>query len=261
MKKYLLPILLFTFFISFSQSKNYKVDYELTRTKGQFIFNADGVLEISPDKNISKFSLGQYKNLLKNGDKKIDTDTKDTINVLGSNRICTDNKVFFFDYKNVSSRILIYNKYCKSKVLIKEPLNIPKWKINDNTKIISGYKCQEATAYVNDRKWTVYFTNELKIKGGPWRLIGLPGIVIRAKDSSSTYEFNLIKIKETLPKSIAEPKYKKESTFSEFIQKAIKRQTDEMYFRLSKFANERGGEIDRNDFPLYETLEFIEKRK
>jgi len=253
-----LLFLLLTSIYGFSQNNNYIANYEFIRTKGQFVFYADGLLKIG--NNTSKFELSQYKNLLKDKEKQYDNKLNDTITVLGSNRICLDKKIYYHNFKKDSTYSILYNKYCRSKVIINDILIYPDWKIENNFKKIGEYNAQKATAFIYDRTWTVYFTNELRINGGPWRLIGLPGLVLEATENTSTYQFKLTKIKKNDEfNEIYKPIHNKESTFKEFVKKAIKRQTDEMYYRLSSFGDTTF-EIDKNDFPPYETLDFIEKR-
>lgn len=259
MKK--LFLLLLIPFYCFAQNNSYTVDYELIRTKEPFVFNADGTLYIDLKNNVSNFTLSQYKNLLKDGEEKHDSESGETLTVLGSNRICFDNREYYHDFKKDSSYTILYNLYCQNKVLIKDSINYPKWEIKNEFKKIGEYNAQKAIAFIYDRTWTVYFTNELPINGGPWRLIGLPGLVLEATENTSTYEFRLLKIeKQKEYAEIARPYHKNESTFDEFVKKSVKRQTDEMYFRLSNMGDDTYG-VDKSNFPLYETVDFIEKRE
>ena len=99
MKKYII-ILISTF--CFSQNNNYKVTYEFNRKVGNLKFDALGVLEMDVTNSVSKFRLSQYQNLLKNGKKIFDTDRNDSIVILGSSSICTENKIYFYDFKKDS---------------------------------------------------------------------------------------------------------------------------------------------------------------
>lgn len=260
MKKLFLLLFLLPFYC-FAQDGNYIVDYELIRTVSDFTFNADGRLTVDSKNNISKFKLSQYRNLLKDGSKIYNEREKDTAIVLGSNRVCYDDTFFYYDFKNDSIHSILYNKYCDSKVLIKDYIHYPEWDIKNEFKKIGEYNAQKAIAFVYDRTWTVYFTNELPITGGPWRLIGLPGLILEATENTSTYEFQLLKIeKQKEYAEITKPYHKNESTFEEFVKKSVKRQTDEMYFRLSNMGGDTY-DVDKSNFPLYETLDFIEKRE
>ncbi|NJM80861.1 MAG: GLPGLI family protein [Flavobacterium sp.] len=245
----------------FGQQKRYRATYELTRSKNNFKFTAQGVTDFDSDKKVSVFKLSQYDNLLKNGKKIFDKEENDSIVVLGSNSICLDNKTYFFDFKSNESTFLLFNVNCKSRVLINEKIFYPKWEIKDEFKTISGYKTQKATAFINDRTWTVYFTKEIKQNIAPWRLIGLPGTIIEAYENTSVYSFKLEKIENISDNiNIEAPKYKVKSSFVDFVDKSVKQNKEEMIFKLSQIEDAIIDETDINMFPLYETLDFIEKR-
>lgn len=63
------------------------------------------------------------------------------------------------------------------------------WKIMQERKKISGYDCQKAETSYLGRKYTVWFTHEIPIQNGPWKLGGLPGLILYASDSCGHYIF------------------------------------------------------------------------
>ena len=65
----------------------------------------------------------------------------------------------------------------------------PEWEIGDNTKTILGYECVEASANYRGRKWTAWFAPEIPIQEGPWKLCGLPGLILEAHDANNEYIF------------------------------------------------------------------------
>lgn len=65
----------------------------------------------------------------------------------------------------------------------------PEWEIGDSTKMILGYECIEAISNFRGRKWTAWFTPEIPIQEGPWKLCGLPGLILRAEDGKGDYVF------------------------------------------------------------------------
>lgn len=71
------------------------------------------------------------------------------------------------------------------------------WQLTDNTKKIIGYECQEATGNLHGRKWTVWFTTEIPLTNGPWKLGGLPGMILEAVDDSGIYTFKATCIQRT----------------------------------------------------------------
>ncbi|MDE5844991.1 MAG: GLPGLI family protein [Muribaculaceae bacterium] len=65
----------------------------------------------------------------------------------------------------------------------------PEWEITDETKEIIGYQCFKAIADYRGRKWTAWFTPEIPIQDGPWKLCGLPGLILEAEDNHGEYHF------------------------------------------------------------------------
>lgn len=65
----------------------------------------------------------------------------------------------------------------------------PEWKIGDNIKTILGYECIEATTTYKGREWTAWFAPEIPVQDGPWKLCGLPGLILEAYDSHREYIF------------------------------------------------------------------------
>jgi GLPGLI family protein len=74
----------------------------------------------------------------------------------------------------------------------REKIEIPQWKISMDTCIILSYTCQKATAHFRGREWEVWFTLEIPIDVGPWKLCGLPGLILKASDSKGHYAFECI---------------------------------------------------------------------
>lgn len=70
------------------------------------------------------------------------------------------------------------------------------WKITSQQEMIAGYLCQQATTTFRGRQWTVWFTEEIREDVGPWKLSGLPGIILKAKDSQGEYMFTCTRVEE-----------------------------------------------------------------
>lgn len=80
------------------------------------------------------------------------------------------------------------------------------YQFGDDTQVICGYPSEVATATLYGREWEVYYTNEVPIPYGPWKLIGLPGLVTQARSLDGAYSFKLIGFeKSEQPLEVAVP--------------------------------------------------------
>lgn len=99
------------------------------------------------------------------------------------------------------SREAIFKNYPKGKIrhmdrfdlsmwIIDEDMEKPLWNMTDSTTNILGFECVMATTSFRGRVWIVWFTPEIPISDGPWKLWGLPGLILKAKDSKSHYTYD-----------------------------------------------------------------------
>lgn len=99
---------------------------------------------------------------------------------------------YYWDY--------IYKNYPEGKVTetsyfdmenwrYEEDWEKPQWEIGDSTRTILGYECVEAVTNYRGRRWTAWFTPEIPIQDGPWKLCGLPGLILEAYDTNRDYSF------------------------------------------------------------------------
>jgi GLPGLI family protein len=100
-----------------------------------------------------------------------------------------------------SDSIKIIDKILQDKFKFDEEKSI-QWDIINESKFIGGYKCLKATTFFRGRKYFVWFTEEIPISSGPWKLNGLPGLILEAIDEKNEVSFKLKSIKSTTLKSI-----------------------------------------------------------
>ena len=68
-----------------------------------------------------------------------------------------------------------------------EPTPDIAWTLSDDTLTVSGYLCQQATATHRGVEWHVWYTDEIPSSAGPWRLRGLPGLIVKAESEAHTF--------------------------------------------------------------------------
>jgi GLPGLI family protein len=64
------------------------------------------------------------------------------------------------------------------------------WNISDSTKSIGNYSVQKATTRFRGRDYTAWFTPEIPLPFGPWKLNGLPGLILEAYDQTGNIYFS-----------------------------------------------------------------------
>ena len=84
------------------------------------------------------------------------------------------------------------------KFVYEEPIAEWSWNIvADSTKTVLGYECIMATTDYHGRKWIAWFTPEIPVQNGPWKLDGLPGLILEAAAEGGQYSFVATGIQQT----------------------------------------------------------------
>ena len=70
----------------------------------------------------------------------------------------------------------------------RKPIN---WTLSEDTMTIGGYLCKTASCELHGRQWTVHYCEDIPTSAGPWKLCGLPGLILEASDHSGIHRFIL----------------------------------------------------------------------
>ncbi|WP_271782462.1 GLPGLI family protein [Aquimarina algiphila] len=165
----------------------------------------------NPKKNVSK------KN----------NNTTDSEGRMISNKKLKSNLPPPFYYSNTRNKELIFRENVISKMyFVKDALEPIPWKLQQEHKKIANYNCQKATAKYRGREYTVWFTTEIPVSHGPWKLRGLPGLILEVTEETGKYGFvanavNLNPDKELLQKKLKKPDIEGITTMENYIE-AIK---------------------------------------
>ena len=77
-----------------------------------------------------------------------------------------------------------------------------KWTLLDDTLTVGGYLCKTATCQLHGRKWTAFYSEDIPTSAGPWKLCGLPGLILKAEADDGIHRFTLASLER-----IASPIY------------------------------------------------------
>jgi GLPGLI family protein len=89
---------------------------------------------------------------------------------------------------------LLFNSY-----LIESPMSAIDWKISGDTATFGGLHCQKATCYFKGRDYIVWFCPDLPVHTGPWKLNGLPGVIVDAHDAKNEVVFKFDGVEKAVP--------------------------------------------------------------
>lgn len=89
----------------------------------------------------------------------------------------------------------LYDKFKSVNLIISEN-EFPRWKIEDEFLKINNNNCQKATTNYKGRNWEAWFSKDYPISDGPYKFLGLPGLIVRLKDTENNHMFELVQIKK-----------------------------------------------------------------
>ena len=83
------------------------------------------------------------------------------------------------------------------------------WEIvPDSTQTILEHPCMMAVGNYAGRTWKAWFTMEIPVSEGPWKLCGLPGLILNAEDARGEFFYTAIGIQQItapMPTNYREP--------------------------------------------------------
>lgn len=92
----------------------------------------------------------------------------------------------------------VYDTAGMEQYVVEEPIENIDWTLSeDSLKNVLGYDCIMATADYHGRKWTAWLTPEIPLQAGPWKLAGLPGLILEADADNGVYSFVATGIQNT----------------------------------------------------------------
>lgn len=129
-----------------------------------------------------------------------------------------DFKEFLLENAN-TKRLSYYGKVSIDSYTYQEDIPQIDWVLSDSTKMICGYLCHQATAVFRGRNWIAWFCDIPK-SVGPWKLNGLPGLILEAQSEDKEHTFTAISVrKSSSPIIVRDTEYFK--TTREHFNKAV----------------------------------------
>ena len=106
----------------------------------------------------------------------------------------TNSEALYKDYP-AQGKLVYVRKIFSTLYQYEETYERPAWQVKTEKKDIMGYACQKATADFRGRTWIAWFAPEVPVMEGPWKLHGLPGLILEAYDAEDDYHYTCIELK------------------------------------------------------------------
>lgn len=161
-----------------------------------------------------------------------------------------------FVYKNYPQRkITVTDGVRSDHVIYEDTLNAQQWQIIDSTKTVLGYTCQKAECDFRGRRWTVWFSPDIPVSDGPWKLGGLPGLIMEAYDRGKQFHFIIVGLEQVVDEPIvfSEPGSMKGKFRKINRRELLKAKMNELTNSASIMEAETGVPFG-NDKPVYRDL-------
>lgn len=151
--------------------------------------------------------------------------------------------------------VLFYDNIMRNKFLVKDTYPDIKWVVTDETKTVAGMQCIKAVGDFRGRQWIAWFAPEVPLAFGPWKLQGLPGLILEAYDSTNKYAMKAVKVEYKKSDMVTKDFTKiyaatnsKPLSYQQFLrdqQEAM----DNSFKEISQTLAVKGGKITREPVP------------
>ena len=89
-----------------------------------------------------------------------------------------------------------------------DPIGTLNWTISQDTAVFFDYSCQKATLQFRGRNYEAWFAPQIPINDGPWKFFGLPGLILKVRDTDGQFDFECIGLEYlSTPYTIEIPNY------------------------------------------------------
>ena len=103
-------------------------------------------------------------------------------------------------FKNMpEGKNTVYQGFGFNKYTYEEDIEPQEWILGDSVRSILGYECRQAECDYRGRHWIAWYAPEIAVSEGPWKLGGLPGLILEAYDSRRHYVFTALGMTTEVP--------------------------------------------------------------
>lgn len=158
----------------------------------------------------------------------------------------------YFLIKNFKKKQINYtDRIFKKTLYVEDSLELFKWILTNDEKNILGYECKSAEVFFRGRKYKAYYTTDIKLRDGPWKFNGLPGLILEVESEHAEYKYiaqNIAKQKRKREKINILTKNQTFLNWNLYIEE-FKKIIDNIIMKLIEDDNNMGGGIFKFEKP------------
>lgn len=189
MKNFIVFVVLIASCTSFSQKKMEK-DLDI---KVVYEFNYKKFVESNNVRTANTILINKKEEALFTFEKMMHLDSLQQFRPLESSEVMLYRSPYFILIKRKNQEVKHYETIGNDLLKFNDTLSL-NWKLVNEEKIVSTYKCKKATLNSFGRDWIAWYTTAIPINSGPYKFFGLPGLIVNIRDTEGIFEFTAIEI-------------------------------------------------------------------
>lgn len=103
------------------------------------------------------------------------------------------------DRRHKKITVVDYTSAIGDRFQYEETIDALPWIISDSTDTVLSYPCRKAALKFRGRDYVAWYSSDIPINEGPWKFMGLPGLIIKIQDSAQHFSFTLIGLEQLNP--------------------------------------------------------------
>lgn len=96
-----------------------------------------------------------------------------------------------------TNKLIFTGRLVTEDFLYEEDLPQMDWTIGEQTREVCGFMCRQATTRFRGRDYVVWFAEAIPSSAGPWKLQGLPGVILEAEDIENKVHFLAVSVEQS----------------------------------------------------------------
>ncbi|MBS2213871.1 GLPGLI family protein [Carboxylicivirga mesophila] len=160
-------------------------------------------------------------------------------------------------FKDYTNEYLIYEESLgRDNLVIEEQLNLFKWNTTNDRDTILEYPCKTAFAEFRGREYKALYTTDLPFTAAPWKIHGLPGVVLKVTttDDVLSYTAETIEISDAEGLLYRPFDHKEPINYNDFCKKYKDYRKEVIKIRKQRARQQNRPEPENNKAPRVEII-------